>query len=127
MTVMELSTRHDVPLALLLGFFVGAASLAASRPKGGWIALVLLLLLPAWWAVSRAERWVLGFLAMLVLLPPLPLPWGDAGPHPAILIAALGLWVGIARLPAWRVRWDLVSTALCFFLFALLMSVPVAA
>ncbi len=124
---MESSLRRDIPLALLLGCLLGAASLAASRPQAGWIALPLLLLALVWWVASKANRWVLVFLAALVLLPPLPLPFGNAGPHPAILLAALGLWAGAARLPAWRFRWNSVSAALLFFLFALTMSVPLAA
>ena len=110
-----------------LGMAMGVASLATLRPAALWVALPLAVVLLAWWIVSGAERWVLAFLAAAMLLPPLPLPGGNAGPHPAMLFAAIGVWAGVVRLLAWRIRWDFVSSALCFLLFALLLSVPWAA
>ena len=125
--MMAPALRRDLTRGLVLGVGMGLASLAASRPQMLWLALQLLLAALAWWVLTDASRWVLAFLAAVILLPPLPLPWGDAGPHPAILLAALGLLAGAARLSAWQIRLDFVSAALSFFFFALLFSVPLGA
>lgn len=118
--------RRDLAWGGMLGAAMGLASLAASRPQALWLAAPVLLLALAWWALNGATRWVVAFLAAVILLPPLPLPGGDAGPHPAILLAVLGVWAGAARLPGWRIRWTFLSISLCFFFSALLASVPLA-
>src|SRR5262245_25868895 len=72
----------------------------------------------------HAEGWVIAFLLAALLLPPLPLPWGDSGVHPALIFAVLGLWSGALRLPEWRTRLNLVALALCSLFAALLLSLP---
>jgi O-antigen ligase len=119
--------KRDFAIVLALGAAAGLASLAVSRPRMLTLAAPLVLLALAWWALADRFRWLLAFLAAVVVLPPLPLPWGDAGPHPAMLLAGLGVLAGAARLPAWRVRLDAVSAALGFLLFAVFFSVPLAA
>jgi O-antigen ligase len=89
--------------------------------------LPLVLVPLAWWVLCGAGRWIIVFLGAVLLLPPLPLPWGDAGPHPAVVVAALGLWAGLVRLRTWEFRRHPVSGALCFLWCALLLSVPLAA
>jgi hypothetical protein len=74
-----------------------------------------------------AHRWIWVLLAAAVLLPPLPLPGGDSGPHPAALVAVAGLAAGVARLRHWRFRLDPLSASIILFLGALLISVPLAA
>ncbi len=74
-----------------------------------------------------AHRWIWLLLAAAVLLPPLPLPGGDSGPHPAALVAVAGLAAGVARLRHWRFRLDPLSASIVLFLGALLISVPLAA
>ena len=126
--MMAQTLRRDLIWGLILGLWMGLASLAASRPLAVlWLTLPLVLAALAWWVLTDALRWVLAFLAAAILLPPLPLPWGDAGPHPAVLLAALGLLAGAARISAWQIRLDFVSIALGLFFFALLFSVPLAA
>ena len=71
--------------------------------------------------------WIGLLLATAVLLPPLPLPGGDSGPHPAGVVAVAGLAVGLARLSQWRFRFDPLSASIVLFLGALLISVPLAA
>lgn len=74
-----------------------------------------------------AHRWIWFLLATAVLLPPLPLPGGDSGPHPAALVAVPGLAAGLARLSQWQFRLDPLSASIVLFLGALLISVPLAA
>ena len=99
--------------------------------RAGSLALAILaaaaLSAASWWIVAGAGRWVLALLATALLLPPLPLPWGDSGVHPAIFVALLGLWAGAVRPRAWRVRANPIGWALFFLLAALLASVPWAA
>ena len=124
---MEQSLRRDLTGGLAAGAVLGAAAAALPRPVSGWIGLSLAVVPLCWWTLAGAERWVLMFLAAALVLPPLPLPGGDSGPHPALLFAALGLWAGLLRLPAWRVRAGWLSLALTLFCGVLLMSVPLAA
>jgi O-antigen ligase len=94
-----------------------------------WIALsaagVLMLAPLAWYAFS--VRWLPMFLAAVILLPPLPIPWGDSGPHPSILIAGIGLLAGLARLDAWRVERTALNGAFALLLAALAASLGFAA
>ncbi len=48
------------------------------------------------------------FLTAALLLPPLPIAIGDSGPHPCLVLAALGL---IAGAPLWR-RWRVTPSPL---------------
>ncbi|MGH9660754.1 MAG: hypothetical protein ACRD96_19550, partial [Bryobacteraceae bacterium] len=44
------------------------------------------------WTLAAPARWLGAFLAAALLLPPLPIALGDSGPHPALLVAAMGLF-----------------------------------
>lgn len=109
---------------------------------GAWCAGVILaptvfakaaLLLPvvvaalAAWILAGVNRWLILFLLAAILLPPLPIAIGNSGPHPALLVAALGLFVGIHRLNRWKVRPGAVALALAAFLAVLLFSLAQAA
>jgi hypothetical protein len=56
-----------------------------------------------WWTLQRPARWLALFFAAVLLLPPLPIPIGDSGPHPGLLFAALGLFAGVLWLAEWRI------------------------
>ena len=99
---MEQRLRRDLVWGAPAGAALGLAALLAGAL---WVIPALLLLVAAWWILAGDGRWVLVFLAAALLLPPLPLPGGDSGPHPAVVVAALGLAAGLVRLPAWRLRW----------------------
>ncbi len=64
------------------------------------------------WLLSDPVRWIPVFLVAAWLLPPLPVAIGNSGPHVAVLIAGIGLFAGLLRLPAWRFRPDWLSTAI---------------
>ena len=68
------------------------------------------------------HRWILAFLLAAILLPPLPIALGDSGPHPALLVAALGLFAGLLALRQWRIPADPLGRALLVFFFVLLFS-----
>jgi O-antigen ligase len=124
---MDQNLRADWAGGALLGLLAGLFSLAASRPQTFWPVVFIALVPLGWWIVAGSERWVLAFLISAVLLPPLPLPWGNAGVHPGVLFAGLGIGAGIVRLPGWRVRASFLSATLTLVMFVLLLSVPLAA
>jgi len=90
--------------------------------------LVTLLCLPlAWWAFARGGRWLSLFFFATLLLPPLPISLGDTGPHPAILVAGVGLLAGIVRFDQWRWRWRAPDAAMLALTLALAISLGFAA
>jgi hypothetical protein len=109
---------------------------------GAWCAAVVLaptllvkavLLFPvvfaaiAAWILAAANRWLIVFLLAAILLPPLPIAIGNSGPHPALLLAGLGLLAGVMRLDQWQVRPGSVALAVVSFLAVLLFSLAQAA
>jgi O-antigen ligase len=62
-----------------------------------------------------------------LLLPPLAIDWGSTGPHPALLFAACGVWIGLLRPREWTVPVNLLTASLGAFSLLLLASVPWAA
>src|SRR5215469_15818548 len=123
-------------------------NLAASRPAyllplflGSWAALIaiaptltqkLLLAAPAvllalsLWTLQQPVRWIVCFLAAALLLPPLPVAWGDSGPHPSLFFAALGLLAGALWLERWRIPANFLNAALAAFWTLLLASLASA-
>src|SRR2546425_1257467 len=97
-------------VSIFLGVY--AALIALVRTPVTAIALLapVLLLCICWWIfIGPANRWLMTFLCAAILLPPLPIAIGDSGPHPCLLIAALGLIAGLLRLRDWRVPADGLS------------------
>src|SRR5689334_1686609 len=95
----------EVCLALAAAALLGAASL---------------------WLLRAPGRWVIAFLVAAVALPPLPFAIGGSGPHPALLVAAVGLLCGFSFLRSWRIPADSLSRALIIFFAILLFSVAPA-
>ena len=100
---------------------------------GAAIAFRPLLAAPAaaapllWWTMRRPLRWLALFLGTALLLPPLPIPIGDSGPHPSMIFAALGLLAGGLWLAEWRFRGTSLNLALASLFLVLLASVAQAA
>jgi hypothetical protein len=112
---------------------VGAGAAAATvvfSPGAGGAAMILApfaLLALFIWTAARPDRWVKGFFCFALLLPPLPILLGNSGPHPSLVFAALGLFLGLLCLPDWRVRLDSLSQSLVLFFLVLLFSAGLAA
>jgi len=111
-----------------IGIGVIAASAILFLPAMGSVALAAALcVLPlAWYTFSVPHRWLAIFFAAALLLPPLPLPGGDTGPHPSVMLAAIGVLAGMAKLDQWRIRWTPVHTAFAAMGFATLVSLGFA-
>jgi len=111
------------------GAFVGScAALIAVRPgialKAGACAATIAIPL-LWWMLREPARWLVLFFISALLLPPLPVNIGDAGPHVAILFAGCGLLIGLIHFVPMRV--DRLSMSLVALLAAIAASVAMAA
>jgi len=86
-----------------------------------------LLVCLCWWVFAgSANRWALAFLCAAILLPPLPIALGDSGPHPCLVLAALGVAIGLLRVRDWRIPTDELSRALIIQFFVVLASAALA-
>jgi len=111
-------------LGLLIGTAAGIWAIAAGRVA---LAAPLVLIPLVWWMLGKAHRWVTLFLIAALCLPPLPIPLGDTGLHPALGIVAVGLLAGVLRWSEWRRPAPAASLWLVVYLLALLASVSFAA
>ena len=119
--------RRNYAAPLFFGAWAAAIALAPT------IAVKLLLAAPAVavvvtsWTLYRPARWVTAFFASALLLPPLPIPLGDSGPHPCLAFAALGLFAGLLWWHQWRIRADALTLAFVAMFAVLLASIAPAA
>src|ERR1051325_3898296 len=90
--------RFAIPLSL----WAAAIAIAPSFAARAILVSPALLLTLSFWTLAKPGRWITLFLASALLLPPLPIPIGDSGPHPCLLFAGLGLLAGVVRLGEWR-------------------------
>jgi hypothetical protein len=107
--------------ALLIGVWSAAI---AFRPLLGVPAAAVMVV---WWTLRRPARWLALFLGTALLLPPLPIPIGDSGPHPSLVFAALGLLAGVLRMADWRFQGNPLNLAFATLFAVLLASVAPAA
>ena len=109
--------------ALWIGLYAAAVALVPNDAVRLALVSVVALVPLAWWLLAGANHWLIGFLGAALLLPPLPIPIGNAGPHPAMLFAAVGLGSGLVRLRQWRFRFESLPQSLLLFTAILLTSV----
>jgi hypothetical protein len=90
----------------------GAWAAAIATAPGLGVKLLLtapaLILAGVWWSLQTPARWLALFLGAALLLPPLPIAVGDSGPHPSLLLAALGPLAGLL----WKAEWRVVPNGL---------------
>src|SRR3979490_3034866 len=86
-------TRRTV-IALLAGSYAASLSLVGSLKAAiAWCAPLASAVVLG--SVALAPNlWLPMFFAAALLLPPLPIPLGDSGPHVAMAFAGLGLFAG---------------------------------
>jgi hypothetical protein len=118
------AARSEYP-AIVLGALAALAVLVA--PKASALLLGILILgVASLWLLDKPARWIGAFFFAAVLLPPLPVALGNAGPHPAIALALAGGLAGLAY-PEWRFRMTAVSAALLLLTAAIFCSLSFAA
>ena len=101
-------------IAAMPGFVLkaGAGAALAAIPLG-------------WWMLREPGRWLALFFLSALLLPPLPVDVGDAGPHIALLFAGCGLLIGLIH--AVPICVDRLAISLCALFAAIAASVAMAA
>jgi hypothetical protein len=92
--------RYRYP-ALLGAWAAGVAVVPGATAKALVVAPPVLAGF-ACWIASRPERWIGLLFFSLILLPPVPAPFGDAGAHVAPLVLLAGLLCGVLRMNEWR-------------------------
>ncbi|MGO9261973.1 MAG: O-antigen ligase family protein [Bryobacteraceae bacterium] len=113
--------------AALLGCWAAAVALAHGLAAKAALVAPALALPAIWWTLRKPARWIALFFVTALLLPPLPIPIGDSGPHPSLAVAALGLFAGILWLGDWRMRPSGLNAAFALLFGALAASVAPAA
>jgi O-Antigen ligase len=113
--------------AAIFGVWGAAIGSAPSIAVKGLLAAPAVIVPALWWTLKNPARWLALFFGAALLLPPLPIPLGDSGPHAAMLVAALGLLAGVWWLAEWRVVPSGVTAAFATLFGILLASVAAAA
>jgi hypothetical protein len=105
-----------------------AAAIAIARGPAMWALAAPLILIPAGvWLLRSPNAWLGLFFAVAFLAPPLPVAFGNSGPHPAIAIAAIGVAIGLIRLRQWRFERGFLPGAMVVFFAAMTVSLAPAA
>jgi O-antigen ligase len=114
-------------VALLCGGWAAAIAVTPSAAGKAILAAPLVLLPLIWWTIQAPARWMCLFFPAALLLPPLPIPIGDSGPHICMLFAALGLFCGLLWLRGREISPRPLDVAFAAFFLILLASVAFAA
>jgi hypothetical protein len=105
-------SRKQLLAGLLVGVYAAAIALAPSLEAKALLCAPLIAIPIFWRLLSTPTAWLALFLGCALLTPPLPIPLGDSGPHIAIAIAGLGLFIGLLRLGEWRFQPDPLALSL---------------
>src|ERR1017187_10233308 len=114
-------------LPLVFGMWAAAIALAPGLAWKALLAAPAVIAPLLWWTLRSPSRWLALFFAAALLLPPLPIPLGDSGPHLAMPLAALGLLAGVLWLAEWQVVPTGLNAAFVTLFAVLLASVAPAA
>jgi hypothetical protein len=124
---LDSETRGKWAWTALAGVWAAAIAVVPGVAAKAALAAPAVLIPFAWWTLGRPTRWLAAFLGMALLLPPLPIAIGNSGPHPSLLLAAVGAFCGLIWLAEWRFTWNGVNAALLALTAVLTASVAVAA
>jgi len=119
--------RRQAFAGVAVGIYAALVALLPGPAAKGTLCAPLVAIPLLWWILGRPNRWLTLFLLSALLLPPLPMAIGNSGPHIALLFAAAGLFIGVLRIPEWRVQLDGLGAALLALFAVFLGSVAVAA
>jgi hypothetical protein len=113
--------------ALLIGVLAAAAILLESKLAIVAVCLALLACLAGPWLLAGRTRWVAVFFCATILLPPFPIAFGNSGPHPAVVVALIGLFAGLLYLREWRLSFTPVTNAILLLTTVIFCSLGAAA
>src|SRR3982751_4870435 len=111
----------------LFGLWAAAIATVPGAVAKALLAAPALVLPALWWTLQNPGRWLALFFGAALLLPPLPIPLGDSGPHLAMAVAAIGLFAGVWWMSEWRIVPSGVNAAFVSLFGILLASVAAAA
>ena len=117
--------RYFVPL--VFGAWAAAIALAPDFRSKALLAAPALLTPLAFWTLHKPALWLTLFFAAALVLPPLPIAIGDSGPHPSLILAAVGVFAGLLWLPDWRIAGSGLGAAFTALFGVMLASVALAA
>jgi hypothetical protein len=121
-------SRMDWRWAALAGAIYAAGVSLIDSPQAAIVwAAPLALATTLGWIVFAPNNWLPVFFVAALLLPPLPIAFGDSGPHLAAAFAAIGLFAGLLQLAQWRIRADCLLPAFAAFTGVLAASAALAA
>ncbi|MBZ5593827.1 MAG: O-antigen ligase family protein [Acidobacteriia bacterium] len=118
---------HWILISLGIGAYAALVASAPSLTSRTALAGTPLLAIVAFWTLASPHRWIAGFLASALLLPPLPIALGNSGPHPSLLFAAFGILAGALYVRSWHIAVGRLPLALVCLSCILLGSVALAA
>jgi hypothetical protein len=96
-------SRSISATALAAAIGLCSAAIAVLPARSGLSIAAALILAPALlWVLGGPRRWLVVFFGAALLTPPLPFGIGNAGPHAALVVAAIGLCAGLVRMAEWR-------------------------
>ena len=123
------SRGPTVTLGVAICLGIWAATVMIVPSLAGRLALTVPLIVIALfhWMVLQPFRWIVVFFLADLLLPPLPVPFGDSGVHVAPFIAALGGIVSLVWVAGWRNWVHPVSLWLMIFVAVLVESLAFGA
>jgi O-antigen ligase len=117
--------RGEIAAGAALGMLAALIALTPSLTAKASLCAAPLGILALWWMLHAPGRWLALFFVSALLLPPLPIDLGNAGPHVALLFAGVGVLIGlIYRIP---ILTDRLSASLCALFAAMMASVAMAA
>ena len=119
--------RLRVAPPLLLGAWAASVVLALDLRLKVFLALPAVIVPTVLWTLERPGRWVIGFFAAALLLPPLPIFLGNSGPYVCLLFSAVGLLSGLLWSSRWSVPASPLNAALATLFVLLLASIAPAA
>src|ERR1035441_3714423 len=111
----------------LFGVWAAAIAVTPGLPWKALLAAPAAIAPVVWWTLQNPARWLALFFGAALLLPPLPIPIGDSGPHPSLPLAALGLLAGVLWLAEWRIVPTGLNAAFVTLFGVMLASVAPAA
>ena len=119
--------RRELLVGLTLGLYATAIAIAPGIIPKLMLCAPLVLIPLAWRLLTTPTAWLTLFFFCALLTPPLPIRLGDSGPHVALLMAGVGLFIGLLRLSQWRFLADPLASSILALWLVFACSVPLAA
>jgi O-antigen ligase len=119
---------HPAERTAAVAIVLTAATVAVLPPVPRLCAVGLLAALPLGaWMISSSVAWLSLFLGAVLLLPPLPIAVGNSGAHPALLLAAFGVYAALLFAHRWTFGKSRITASAVALTALMLASVAMAA